>query len=213
MATLNPNQKKKIESLKQSFLARETNTETDQDKMNAFVELAFNIRLIQAGLEIDDKRAEYVEMAVLQHFREFDPDDPALAEAAPIFRRLGKGCLEDATKFLHGVIAHRRNTLLAAHRAKQSAIAKAPRSPHVLDAIIEGIVKGIPDITCEVILERLQSMLGNGIISNIDPPGFTIEEDNRRQIDFEYQEKRNTKSLKISGLHQRLSRIKKSLRN
>ena len=50
MATLNPNQKKKIETLKQSFLARETNTETDQDKMNAFVELAFNIRLIQAVL-------------------------------------------------------------------------------------------------------------------------------------------------------------------
>ena len=213
MATLNPNQKKKIQSLKQSFLARETDTETDQDKMNAFVELAFNIRLVQAALEVDDKRTKNVEMAVIRQFQEFDPDDPALAEVAPIFRRLGKGSIEDAAEFLHGVIAHRRNTLLDAHRAKQSAIAKAPRSPHVLDAIIEGIVKGEPDITCEVILERLQSMLGNGTISNIDPPGFTIEEDNRRQIDFEYQEKRNTKSLKISGLHQRLSRIKKSLRN
>ena len=213
MATLNPNQKKEIESLKQSFLARETDTETDQDKMNAFVELAFNIRLIQAGLEINDKRAEHVEMEVLKHFQKFDPDNPALAEIAPIFRRLGKGCLEDATKFLHGVIAHRRNALIAAHRAKQSAIAKTPRSPHVLDDIIERIVEKKSDITCKELLEKLEYMDGNGIISNIDPPGSTIEEEKSRSIDFEHQDHRKTISLKISGLPQRLSRIKKSLKN
>ena len=212
MATLSPKQKEKIESLKQSFLAQEADAETDQDKMNAFVELAFNIRLVQAGLEINDKRAEHVEMEVLKHFQKFDPDNPALAEIAPIFRRLGKGCLEDATKFLHGVIAHRRNALIAAHRAKQSAIAKTPRSPHVLDDIIERIVEKKSDITCKELLEKLEYMGANGIISNIDPPGLTIEEDNRRLIDFENQDKINTKSLKISGLNQRLSRIKKSLR-
>jgi hypothetical protein len=52
MATLSPKQKEKIESLKQSFLAQEADAETDQDKMNAFVELAFNIRLVQAGWKL-----------------------------------------------------------------------------------------------------------------------------------------------------------------
>ena len=213
MATLSQKQKEKIESLKQSFLAQEADAETDQDKMNAFVELAFNIRLVQAGLEINDKRAEHVEMEVLKHFQKFDPDNPALAEIAPIFRRLGKGCLADAMKFLHGVIAYRRNALIEAHRAKQSAIAKTPRSPHVIDDIIERIVKKKSDISCEELLERLEYMGKNGIISNIDPPGLTIEEDNLRLIDFENQDKRNTKSIKISGLPQRLSRIKKSLKS
>ena len=213
MTVLTRDQEEEIEKLTRNFLARENATESSQDKMDVFLQLVYEVRLVQLGIKKGSPEAEEVEADVLQQLKKFDPDDPEFSIAAPVFRRLGSGENSKAVKYLETAIKNRQQKLEKAHSARQSANAKAPRKAHVVDALIEKIVKGKPDISFEELLERLQAMVGNGIISGIDPPGSTIEEDKRRKIDFEDQENKNTKSLKISGLPKRLSRIKKKLNN
>ncbi len=212
MTVLNRDQKKEIKKLTRNFEAQENATESSQDKMDAFLQLLYEIRLVQLGIKMGSPEAEEVEADVLQKLQKFDPDDPEFCIAAPVFRRLGSGKNSKAVEYLEAAIKFRQQKLEKAHRARQSANAKAPRKAHVVDAVIGKIVKGKPDITFEGLIERLQAMVGNSIISGIDPPGSTVEEDRRRKIDFEYQENKNVKPLKISGLPQRLSKIKKNIK-
>jgi len=210
MTVLSREQEEEIEKLTRNFVAQENATESSQDKMEAFLQLLYEIRLVQLGIKKGSPKAEEVEADVLQQLQKFDPDDPEFSIAAPVFRRLGSGENSKAVEYLEAAIKFRQQKLEKAHRERQSANAKVPRKAHVVDALIEKIVKGKPDISYEELLERLQAMVGNSIISGIDPPGSTVEEDNDRKIDFEYQENKNVKTLSLNGLRQRLSRIKKN---
>jgi len=213
MTPLTPEQQKKIDKLLRKYLQQESDTESDQVKMNAFVDLAFDIRLVQLRVESGTPEAKRVEADVILKLQQFDPDDPALAIVAPIFRRLGIGRAQKAADYLEKAIDHRQKVLDEAHSARQSENARAPRPPHILNEIIEKIAGRDPDITYTELLNQLESMTGQEIIEDIDEPTSTLTEEKERKIYFREKEGFDTKPLKISGLPNRLTKAKKKIRN
>lgn len=176
MTLINVSLGKEIDKLIENFLKNEQEGETFIDKLDAFVNVALEIGLIVNGVKGGTIAAEKIDAQTLIAMKNWDPDNVAVALIAPVFRRLGKGHIRAAKKYLKKSIEQKEKVLSDAHTARQSDNAKAPRKPHVIDELIEKIVRRKPDVTANELIDQLENSVGNGIITSICEPGRTLEE-------------------------------------
>jgi len=170
----------------------------------------FCIDLYKVYKDKDDQRTEEELLAMGERW---DTDIPELAHIQKYINRLMSGRLQEASDYFeHAAIleeSKKEKAASNAYKARQSKNAKAERKPHVIDELIEKIGRRKPDIKANELIDQLENSVGNGIITSICEPGRTLEEEKMRLIQFEDIEDKKTNPLKLSGLPNRLTRIKK----
>lgn len=177
--------------LYEQFGNAEVSGETDDDIGNAILDLILQRERLRRGVPIIE-HAE-VDRETLEKLANCtDSDDPLIASTVGlVFERLARGRQEDGVKLLKALIEAKQRNLSEQQRLK----ATTPRRKHPVDELIREILKKDPKITVTQLLSKL-TQSGEYRVFRIDE-GEIVPTDE------------SFKPIKISGLKDRLYRIKK----
>jgi hypothetical protein len=184
----------KLNELDRDFVAAEQPGETDSQVAAAVLEWILQRERIRHQVTDDEKAAFKVDSLTIQKMLDWDSDDPALSTVEKILRRLAQGRGNNAMTLIHNLQEKAQQVSDEMRRR-----ASVPRRPHPVDELIEQLVRRNPTISEKLVLRKLEAEVGGVVISAITDGGV-IE-----PFDTDYP------SLEVSGLKNRLSRIKKKI--
>lgn len=182
----------KLNELDRDFVAAEQPGETDSQLAAAALQWILQRERIRYQVPDDEKAAFKVDSLTIQKMLDWDSDDPALSTVEKILRRLAQGRGNNAMTLIHNLQEKAQQVSDEMRRR-----ASVPRKPHPVDELIEQLVRRNPTISEKLVLRKLEAEVGGDVISAITDGGV-IE-----PFDTDY------KALKVSGLKNRLSGIKK----
>lgn len=184
----------KLNELDREFVAAEQPGETDSQVAAAVLQWILQRERIRYQVTDDEKAAFKVDSLTIQKMLDWDSDDPALSTVEKILRRLAQGRGNNAMTLIHNLQEKAQQVSDEMRRR-----ASVPRKPHPVDELIEQLVRRNPTISEKLVLRKLEAEVGGDVISAITDGGV-IE-----PFDTDY------KALKVSGLKNRLSGIKKKI--
>lgn len=186
---------RKLKRLLKDFEGGGVSSETDADVADAILKLCLELGRLRQPNAADIRGKELIDQATLKKMATWDTDDPSLSTVEKIFSRLAKGRGADAVCLLKKSIKLRADQKSSA----QSRRASTERKAHPLDDLIAGFVKRDPDISANVVIEKLEASAPDALLSSVE--GGQIVFTDLSLI-----------SLEVSGIPNRLSRIKKKLK-
>ena len=186
---------RELQRLLKDFEEGGTSSETDADLAGALLELCLELGRLRQPNAVDTRGKELIDRATLKKMAIWDTDDPSLSTVEKIFSRLAKGRGADAVSLLKTSIKLRADQKSSA----QSRRASTERKSHPLDAQIAGFVKRAPDISAKAVIEKLEASAPDSLLSSVEDGQIFFRE--LRLI-----------PLQVSGIPNRLSRIKKKLK-
>jgi hypothetical protein len=143
-------------------------------------------------VEDDSPLAHKIDGQTLKKIADWDSDDPRLLVAEKALQRLVSKQGNQAITLLKAAI----NSKIQAISDTQRLKAKTPRRANPVDLLIEEIVARNPTISEKNLMVALNAEIGRGIILDIDEESITPSDG-------------NIKEIKVSGLKDRLTRIRK----
>jgi hypothetical protein len=177
---------------KKAEMAEESATKISSD----LVELILWRERMRRGVSDRHHLWPEVDAETLARMAAWDTSDPQHVLTEKVLRRLAEGSGEGAVNLLKAAIDSRRQEFSKV----QSSRAKAERTKGPLVTIIQQLVQENPAIDGNTLLTRLKRLCGQGVLSHIDAVEIHFEDP-------------NTKSVKLTGLKDKLSRAKKKIRN
>ena len=184
----------RLAELDRTFVEAERSGETDDQLAAAVLDWILERERVRYQVVGDSKATFRVDQQTIQKMRDWDSDDPNLFSVEKILRRLAHGRSKDAMSLVRSLQEKGR---LRSEEMRRRA--SAPRKSHPVDDLIEQIVRRQPTISQKLLLRKLELEAGGDVIANITD-GEAIE-----PHDPDYS------PLKVSGLKNRLSRIKKKI--
>jgi hypothetical protein len=197
---MNSNQKD-FEIKKNALLVKFESENRDIDdgsRDKAFEDLCVELLKLQYGLEnpTEEDVKKITAFAKLK-MSNMECEDPRLAHAVNGLRRIGQSRYGDASKYVEELEKANKETFSKI----QSKHASNPKKD-TLNELIKSYLRFTPEMTANELLLRLKGDIGNGVVDEIDDEDIyyfpTTGKDNQMPI-----------STKVSGLKNRLSRIKK----
>lgn len=176
------------------FVAAERPGESDEQLAAAVIEWILQRERLRYQVTEGAPDAFKVDCLTIQKMLDWDSDDPALSTVEKILRRLAQGRGNSALTLIHNLQEKARQVSDEMRRR-----ASVPRKLHPVDELIEQFVRETPTISEKLVLRKLEAEVGGDVISAITDGGV-IE-----PFDTDYP------PLKVSGLKNRLSRIKKKI--
>lgn len=179
-----------MRKLIEKFIQSERPGESDESLAEAVLEFILQIRRLQHGLP-KSKPNSAIDNATISKMKSWDSNDPTMAVLEKVLRRFAQGRGADAIGLLKAAVTAKVNEISRLQRER----AKLPRKRHSsLDATIADIVRHTPKISARVLEVRLRDTTDDSeIIDHIDDTEVHLY---------------SGKSLKLTGLADRLSRIK-----
>ena len=168
-------------------------SETEADVADAFLKLCVDLGRLRQPKTVDTRGKELIDRATLKKMATWDTDDPSLSTIEKIFSRLATGRGIAAVTLLKNSIKLRADQKSRA----QSRRASTERKTHPLDDLIVGFVKRNPDISAKVVIEKLEALAPDSLLSSVEDGEIFFTD-------------LSLTALQISGIPNRLSRIKKS---
>lgn len=181
-------------TLLKQFEDAEIAGESDDNLGKAILDLILESERLRRGGAGLSKHIEIVDQETLEKLANWDSNDPTMSTIEKVFKRLSNDRFSDASQLLKASIEAKQHQISEQQRAR----ALKPRKKHPIKALIEQIVAKRPQITDSELLEELRTEIGNGVILDIDE-------------EFIDPADINFSPIKISGLKDQLSRVKKSL--
>lgn len=189
-----PSLQEKLAELDRDFVAAERQGETDDQLAAAVLEWILQRERVRHQVVADTDAAHQVDQQTIQKMCDWDSNDPGMSTVEKILRRLAVGRGKDAMSLVRGLQEEAR--LLSEEMRRRASV---PRKLHPVDELIEQVVRLQPTISEKLLLRKLEGEVGGDVISTITDAGV-IE-----PHDPDYP------SLEVSGLKNRLSRIKKKI--
>jgi len=188
--------KKKV--LLAEFISKDDDID-DEGRDKAFESLCVELLKLQFGItEISDEEQSKLVKFAKEKMLHMECEDPRLAHAVNGLNKIGKSRYGDASKYLEELLKVRKEDF----SKQQSERATKPR-PDALTDLIKSYLRFKPDMTEKDVLNMLEADIGKGVIDFID----------RENIYYfpRLKEEEISVAAKISGLKNRLSRIKEAL--
>ena len=189
-----PSLQEKLAELDRDFVAAERQGETDDQLAAAVLEWILQRERVRHQVVADTDAAHQVDQQTIQKMCDWDSNDPGMSTVEKILRRLAVGRGKDAMSLVRGLQEEAR--LLSEEMRRRASV---PSKLHPVDELIEQVVRLQPTISEKLLLRKLEGEVGGDVISTITDAGV-IE-----PHDPDYP------SLEVSGLKNRLSRIKKKI--
>jgi hypothetical protein len=197
---MNTNQndfKNKKEILIAEFISKDDDID-DEARDKAFETLCIDLVKLQFGItEISEEKQTRLTQFVKDKMSQMVSDDPELAHAVNGLNRIGKSRYGDASKYVEKLLKVKQDDF----SALQAERASKPRQDSLND-LIKSYLRFKPDMTERDVLNRLEADIGKGVVDNID-------DDDIYYFPLVKQEEIAV-SAKISGLKNRLNRLKKA---
>ena len=184
---------RKLNRLLSDFEAGGDSSETDADVAAAVLDLCLELGRLRQPNATDIQRKEHIDRATLKKMTILDTDDPSLSTVEKIFSRLVTGRGEEAVTLLKNSIKLRADQKSRA----QSRRASTKRKAHPLDDQIARFVKRDPDISAKVVIEKLEALAPNSLLSSVEDGEIFFTDI-------------SLTSVMVGGIPNRLSRIKKA---
>ena len=182
----------KLNELDRDFVAAEQLSETDSQVAAAVLKWILQRERIRYQVTDDAKAALEVDGLTIQTMLKWDSDDPALSTVEKILRRLAQGRGDTAMTLIHKLQEKAQQVSDEMRRR-----ASVPREPHPVDELIEQFWRQDPTISAKRVIRKLEMEAGGDVIATITA-GDIID-----PVDTAFP------SLRVSGIDNRLSRIKK----
>ena len=192
--------------LGRDFISAETKGETREQLGAAALDYILQQERLRRGVEQGSSESLEVDLQTLAGLRQWDTDDPTMTVLEKFFKRLAGDRLEDAVTLIDRAVQARRQEI----SVRQRLNAKAPRATHPIDLVIRQIVDREPHVTEGLLLRRIRAQEGRGVVELVED---TVIHFNTQQTDSKrggYSVFKAVRPIMISGLKDRLSRIKNS---
>ena len=192
--------------LGRDFISAESKGESREQLGAAAVNYILQQERLRRGVEQGSSESLEVDLQTLAGLRQWDTDDPTMAVLEKFFKRLAGGRLEDAVTLIDRAVQARRQEI----SVRQRSNATTPRATHPIDLVIRQIVDCEPHVTQGLLLRRIRAQAGRGVVESVDDGVIYF---NTQQINSKrdgHPVLKAVRSIMISGLKDRLSRIKNS---
>jgi hypothetical protein len=183
-----------LAQLDHDFLAAEQTGQSDDELAADVLEWILKRERVRYQVTEGSPTTVKVDRLTIQKMLDWDSDDPEMSTVEKVLRRIAEGrgssamtlvrCLQEKAQRISNEMRRR---------------ASVPREQHPVDDLIEQFVLRDRSISEKLLLRKLENEVGGDVISAITDGGF-IE-----PFDTDYPK------LKVSGLKNRLSRIKKKI--
>jgi hypothetical protein len=191
MNSVKPNLQSLLEKIDSDFVNAEQMNETHEALATATLEWILKRERTRYEVAENSDAAKKIDLVTLRKMREWDSDDPSMSTIEKIFRRIAES---------RGL---RAMTLLQSLQDKASSIsvemqrrAKTPRETHPINELIQEIVRADTNISQKLLMRKLEAEAGGDVILKFNDHGEIEPCDSRFP------------SIKISGIKNRLSRLK-----
>ena len=189
-----PNLQTLLSQIDEDFVQAELPGEKDEDVADAALYWILKRERIRYQVVNDAAKALKVDQLTVQKMLDWDSDDPEMSTIEKILRRLAEGRDLDAMV----IVGSLQNKASVISKEMQRR-ALTPRTQHPVDELIEEIFKVNPQLSEKALLRKLEAEAGGDVILKIND----LEEIEPCDTAFP--------NIKISGLKNRLSRIKKKI--
>ena len=189
-----PDLQKLLAQIDEDFLEAELPGEKDEDVAGATLDWILKRERVRYQVAKDAEKALKVDQLTVQKMLGWDSDDPEMSTIEKVLRRLAQVRDLDAMALI-GSLQNKATTISTEMKRRAST----PRTKHPVDELIEEIVKANPQSSEKELLRKLEAEAGDNVILKIN--------DNQEiePWDSEFP------NIQISGLKNRLSRIKKKI--
>lgn len=170
----------------------------DEARDRAFEKLCIELLIIQRGLsEVSVDEVKKLTKFAKEKMSQMECNNPRLAHAVNGLNKIGKSRYGEASKYIEELQKANKENF----SKFQTNIATTPKKDRLND-LIKSYLRFTPDMTSNDVLQRLKGEIGNGVVDAIDD----------EEIDYYADVKagKMPKSAKISGLKNRLERLKNS---
>ena len=170
---------------------------SDDELGDMILDFTLKRERIRHGYDADDTEATAeLDLGTYTKLKTWDTDDPALIGIEKVLRRLVEGRKSDGVSLLKRIIQSKAEAEAELISAEQRRKASTPRDPHPIDTLILSILNAEPNLTVRQIEWKLKAKIRSGMDFIIDG-GLIISTDNSH------------KSIRLSGLKDRITRLKK----
>jgi hypothetical protein len=189
-----PDLQKLLAQIDEDFLEAEPSGEKDEHVAGATLDWILKRERVRYQVVNDEEKALKVDQLTIQKMLGWDPDDPEMSTIEKVLRRLAQLRDLDAMAIIRSL--QNKATTISTEMKRR---ASTPRTKHPVDELIEEIVKANPQISEKELLRKLEAEAGGNVILKInDHQGIEPWES-------------EFPNIQISGLKNRLSRIKKKV--
>ena len=185
----------KLRRLLKDFEEGGASSETDADLAGALLKLCLDLGRLRQPKTVDTRGKELIDRATLKKMAIWDTDDPSLSTVEKVFSRLAEGRGIAAVTLLKNSVKLRVDQTSKA----QSRRASTKRKPHSLDNVINKMVERAPDISAKAVVEKLKALAPCDFIQSVEDGEIFFTDT-------------TVPELRVSGIPNRLSRIKKTLK-
>ena len=182
-----PSPKERLQELYEAFIANERPHESDAEKGDALLKYILERERIMRGVADNPDLWNKVDKETIRKMSEWDSNDPDYSTDEKVFRRLATDRQTEGIKLSKDAIKQKAEKF----SALQSSHAKKGR-PSAFTKKLDEIVRNNPDISAKGLLRELERR--KDIIADYDEETLCTVEGEQ---------------IKISGLKDRLSRMKK----
>ena len=187
----------KKQALIDQFLLNEK-IESGEERDKAFEELCIELLKLQYGItEISEEQQKKLAQYAKEKMSQMECEAPGLAHAVNGLIRIGKSRYGDASKYLEELEKVRKKDF--SNRQTERATKERPNS---LNDLIKSYLRYTPDITDKDVESRLRADIGKGVVDSVDQENIYYFP--------RLKEEEITVEVKISGLKNRLNRLKKA---
>ena len=180
------------------FAASGTDDESDESLAKEMFRFVLERRRILADVPDGSQAAVMVDKQTLQLMQEWDSENPEMSTLEKVLRRMATGREVAAIELLKRAVTDKATALSQDQRRK----AKMPRQKHPLDGMIDNELKRNPRITAAELERSLEKQIGRGVILDMDGDEIDF-------VDGLVKPRKRVKSIKISGLKDRLTDARK----
>lgn len=183
-----------LQQLEDEFVRGEQLGESDEDIARALLEFILKRERLRLGVDADELLAQKVDHQTLTKMSEWDSDDPMLSTVEKVFRKMATGQGTSAVLLLKAAVKAKIQAISDEQRRK----AQTPKRANPVNVLIEQMVTRNQAISVKELLRALHGQIGQGVIDDIDDEYITPADGNFEEI-------------KVDGLKDRLTRIKKKI--
>ncbi len=189
-----PDLQKLLAQIAKDFVEAELPGEKDEDVAGATLDWILKRERVRYQVVNDEEKALKVDQLTIQKMLGWDSDDPEMSTIEKVLRRLAQVRDLDAMALIRSL--QNKATTISTEMKRR---ASTPRTKHPVDKLIKEIVNANPQISAKELLRKLEAEAGGEVILKIN--------DNQEIEPWESE----FPNIKISGLKNRLTRIKKNI--
>jgi uncharacterized protein YihD (DUF1040 family) len=188
----------KKKELFEEFLQNEPD-ESDAERDQALENLVVELVRVQYGItDTSEERINQIRTFIKSKMAEMESNDPRLAHAVNGLNKIGRSKYGEAIKYIQELEISRKEEVSKTQRERASA----PRKIDQLNELIKSFLKFKPDLTIKELLERINGLIGYGVITEITEDEIVYYQTNKSG--------EMPTVMNVSALRSRLSRSKKT---